>query len=116
MAAYKNAREHNGKFLDIEYANGSMHQFAKDFAGLIEISPLTTEFMDELSPLLTILRTGWTDSKVNAVLFNTLPKALDFQRAHDPEIFKNPNQSAADLFAREIRAETGEKIGSASGI
>jgi hypothetical protein len=106
MAAYKNAREHNGKFLQIEYGTGMMEQFAKDFAGLIEISPLVAEFMDELSPLLTILRTGWTDSKVNATLFNTLPKVLDFQRSHDPELFKNPNQCAYNLFERELREET----------
>ncbi len=116
MAAYKNAREHGGKFLDIGYGNSTMLAFAKEFADLLEISPLVADFEDEISPLLGILRTGWTDSKVNAHLFPTMDKALDFQRNHDPEIFKNPKQSALTLFERELRTESGAKNTSARGI
>lgn len=104
MAAYKSAREHNGQFLDIAYGNSTMAAFARKFADLIEASALLLEFVEEISPLLTILRTGWTDSKVNAAMFPTLQSALDFQRSFDAEIFKNPNQNALSLFEKELKA------------
>lgn len=105
MAAYSAAREHDGQFLDIQYGTGTMAAFARKFADLLEASSLLSEFTEEILPLLTILRTGWTDSKVNAVMFPTLEKALDFQRNFDPEIFKNPNQNAMNLFEKELKAQ-----------
>lgn len=100
--AYKAAREHNGHFLDIAYGQGQMNDFARDFANLIEESSLMHGFEDELAPLLTICRSGCTDSKVNALLFDTLDKAKAFQRSYDPAIFENPNQCAHTLFEKEI--------------
>jgi hypothetical protein len=102
--AYSAAREHNGKFLDIPYGQGQMGTFARDFADLIENAALMQDFEDELTPLLTICRTGYTDSKVNALLFDTLEKAKNFQRTYDPAIFKNPNLCSHILFEKEISA------------
>lgn len=114
--AYKNAREHNGRFLEAQYGTQSMSAFAKSFADLIETSPLMSDFESELAPLLTICRTGWTDAKVNAAMFPTLESAIDFQRNYDPEIFQNPNQCAFNLFQKELRAQNGAQFGYAGGI
>ncbi len=102
-AAYKAAREHNGKFMDITYGTGSMREFGQKFADLLEASSLMQSYQDELTPFLYICRTGCTDSKVNALLFDTLPKAIDFQRLYEPEIFKNASLSAGMLFEKEIK-------------
>ncbi len=109
--AYKAARQHNEKFLDIPYGQGTMADFAKNFADLIQNASLMGDYEDELSPLLTICRTGCTDSKVNALLFDTLDKAKDFQRSYDQKIFENPGLCARTLFKKQIsthpqRAET----------
>jgi hypothetical protein len=93
-----------------------MAAFARKFADLLEASPLIGDFAEEIFPLLTILRTGWTDSKVNAAMFPTLEKALDFQRRFDAEIFKNPNQNALGLFERELRAPLSFFTGRTEGI
>ena len=105
-AAYKAARTHNGKFLDIAYGNTSMHEFAKKFAELLERSSLMMGFEDELLPLLTICQTGCTDSKVNALLFSTLDKVLEFQKSYDSTLFENPNQCARMAFEQEIRSNS----------
>ncbi len=104
--AYNAARKHDGKFLDIAYGHGKMIDFARDFADLIENVSLMSGLEEELAPLLTICRTGCTDSKVNALLFDTLDKAKDFQRNYDSAIFKNPNQSAHMVFEKEISAHS----------
>lgn len=105
--AYKAALHHDGKFLDIAYGNGNMHEFAKAFADLLENAALLQPFDKEIAPLLLICRTGCTDSKVNALLFNELETAKDFQRNHDPDIFKNPNSCARMHFEKEIKAHSG---------
>ena len=102
--AYKNALNHNGQFLDIEYGAGTMLEFARSYADLLEQSPLIQKHEDEIAPLLQICRSGCTDSKVNALLFGTLKEATDFQRQYDPKIFLNPNQSAHMAFEKEIKA------------
>ncbi|MEM7650503.1 MAG: hypothetical protein AAF204_00275 [Pseudomonadota bacterium] len=100
--AYKAAREHNGEFLDIAYGTYSMADFASEFADLIENAKLMQNYEGELLPLLTICRTGYTDSKVNAMLFDTMEKVKNFQRSYDPKIFKNPNQCAYMLMEKDI--------------
>ncbi|MEZ5815297.1 MAG: hypothetical protein R3E13_11365 [Alphaproteobacteria bacterium] len=100
--AYKTAQEHGGKFLNIPYGNSTMAAFARNFADLIENAALMQGFENELTPLLAICRTGCTDSKVNALLFDTLDKAKNFQRAYNPDMFKNPNLCAHMLFEKEI--------------
>ena len=103
-SAYSAAQDHDGQFLDIAYGKAPMINFAREFASLIENAALIQDFEEELSPLLTICRTGCTDSKVNSLLFDTLDKAKDFQRTYEPEIFSNPNQCARTLFEKEIKA------------
>jgi len=102
-AAYKAAQNHNGRFLNVPYGNTTMLAFAQKFATLIENSTYLEGLRDELGPLLTICHTGCTDSKVNALLFNTLESALTFQRDYDPVIFKNPNLCAYTLFEKQLK-------------
>jgi hypothetical protein len=92
-SAYKNAREHGGKFFEIAYGTGNMQDFAKKFADLLE-EAYVGNFKDELAPALLICRTGCTDGKVNRRLFPTLEKAMDFQKSYDPAYFTNPNLCA----------------------
>ena len=101
--AYKSARTHNDKFLEIAYGHASMFEFAKSFAELLEASKYLQSFEEELSPLLNICRTGWTDSKVNAELFSALESAQSFQREYDPNIFNNPNSCAHMVFEKELK-------------
>lgn len=105
LAAYENARHHNNKFFDIAYGTGSMADFAKEFADLIEIAYDGAGFDDELAPLLAICRSGCTDAKINRILFDTLEKTLQIQKNYDPAIFENPNVSARDVFRKEIRGK-----------
>lgn len=100
--AYKAAREHNLQFMDIQYGNGSMHDFALAFADLVEKSYFIASYDVEITPFLGICRTGLTDSKVNAYLFDTLDKAKTFQREYDPALFENPLQSAQMVFEKEL--------------
>ena len=100
--AYKAAQTHGGKFMDVAYGNGSMAAFAKEFASLLENSSFISEHSQEIDPFLTICRTGFTDSKVNAILFDTMDKAIEFQRDYDTKIFENPNQCAYDLFGKQL--------------
>ena len=102
--AYAAARNHNGQFLNIPYGNATMHDFAKKFASALEATSFLQSFESEIAPLIEICNTGCTDSKVNALLFNTLDKAKDFQRSYDPAIFENPNQNARMVFEKEIKA------------
>lgn len=101
-SAYKSAREHDLNFMNISYGNGSMSEFALAFADLIEKSYFITSYDTEIAPLLGICRTGLTDSKVNAYLFNTLDKAKKFQREYDPALFENPLLSAQMVFEKEL--------------
>lgn len=108
--AYEAARNHHGKFLDIPFGNGLMKDFARDFADILEGCPLLQDYESELAPMLTICRTGYTDSKVNAILFDTLKKATDFQRSYDEALFENPDQCAYTVFENELNAQTGGRI------
>ena len=102
QSAYKAAQTHGGKFMDIAYGTGSMLEFAKAFAELLENSEFMNPYAAEIAPFLTICRTGFTDSKVNAILFDTMEKAIEFQRGYDPQIFENPEQCAYDLFGKQL--------------
>lgn len=101
-AAYEAARYHDGKFLNIAYGNAQMIDFTKEFSALLEEAYLASPLEDALTPILSIARTGCTDAKVNRTLFDTMDKALDFQRSHDPAIFHDTNTSAHLLFEKEI--------------
>ena len=90
-SAYDAARNHNGKFFDIAYGTGTMTDFAKKFAALLEEAYVGAGFDAELTPALTISRTGWTDGRVNRTLFDTLESLKNYSRDYDPAIFENPN-------------------------
>lgn len=93
-AAYNNARNHNGRFLDIPYGTGTMIEFASAFADLIEEAYLGTDLESQTTAITSIARTGCTDAKVNATLFDTLDKALEFQRNYDPALFSETTNTA----------------------
>lgn len=105
--AYKDAREHNGRFMDIPYGTGEMRDFATQFAEILERTYMTEGFDKELEPILSICRTGCTDAKVNALLFPTLEEIQRHQKHYDARIFDNPNQCAHMVFAKEIQRKTG---------
>lgn len=111
QAAYAAARNHNNKFLDIPYGNGQMIDFTKQFADLLEEAYLTSTLEDALIPILSIARTGCTDTKINRILCNTLDKAIEFQRNYDPAIFENTNTCAHLLFQKEIRKNPAIHMG-----
>ena len=93
-AAYAAAREHGGKFFDIEYGTGNMQDFALKFADLLEEAYQGQNFSAELAPALFICRTGHTDGKVNRAMFPTLERSMDFQKSYDPGYFQDPNLCA----------------------
>ena len=101
--AYKNAREHGGKFLDIPFGNGAMIDFTKKFADLIEHAYDGSDITHEINPITSIARTGLSDSKINRMLFDTLDKAIDFQRNYDPAIFNDTSQCAHMIFDKTGR-------------
>ena len=109
LKSYAAAREHDGAFFDVAYGTGTLAEFAKDFADLIEPVAQEMGVTDEAQPMLTIMRTGCTDGKVNRILFPTLDEVLAFQREYDCSIFDNFNQSAHSLFERELSAAGGCK-------
>lgn len=100
--AYTAARKHGGQFFNIAYGNGSMADFAKDFADLLEGLASYIGMEDALLPAIMICRTGCTDAKVNRHLFPSLEETLAFQRTHDSEMFFNPNQCAKMVFEAEL--------------
>ena len=116
LDSYKAAREHNGKFLNIAYGLGSMAEFAKEFADLIEDVAAEIDMIDEIEPLLTICRTGCTDGKVNRILSPTLEEAIEFQRKYDLEIFNNPNSCARTIFKKCLENKGVTDCTSASAI
>lgn len=109
--AYENARNHGGKFLDIGYGNGSMIDFTKAFADLLEEAYLASPLENALAPILSICRTGCTDAKINRALFPTMGAVLDFQRNYDPAIFKNTDSCAHMLFEQEIQKKYPTQMG-----
>ena len=111
-SAYAAARNHNFKFFDIAYGTGRMADFAKSFASIMEDTWQGQGFDEQLTPLLTICRTGYTDAKVNALLFDTLDKVTDFQKSYDPALMVNPNSCAYLEFENEI----GKKSTSFRGL
>lgn len=104
QASYKAAREHNGKFFDIAYGTGSMSDFARDFADVLEDVLDEIGMEDQARALLHICRTGCTDAKVNRSLFPTLEKTLEHQRTYDSSIFHDPNKSAHEIYEKEIKS------------
>lgn len=106
--AYSNARNHNGKFFDIAYGNGTMRGFAREFADALENISDDLNLDDELQPILTICRTGCTDGKINRLLFPTLKDVLHFQKTYNTEIFDDSNSCARMLFAKEIGRRCAE--------
>ncbi|GJL85704.1 MAG: hypothetical protein DHS20C02_14790 [Micavibrio sp.] len=102
-AAYDSAQNHNGKFFDIPYGTGTVANFAKEFADLIENAHIGDGLDEELEPLLSICRTGCTDGKINRMMFPTLESTMEFQKTHDPAIFNDPNSCAHMVFEKEIK-------------
>ncbi len=105
--AYKDAREHNGRFMNIPFGTGNMRDFATQFADILERTYMAESFDDELEPILSICRTGCTDAKVNRLLFPTIEEIQSHQKSYDPRIFDNPNQCAHMVFEQEIKTKTG---------
>ncbi len=100
--SYKNAREHDGKFFDIAYGTGIMAEFAKEFADLIENIASDIDMSHEMRPILDICRSGYTDGKVNRILFPNLSDVTNFQKTYDSGVFENPNICAYMLFADKL--------------
>lgn len=100
--AYHAARNHDGKFFDIPYGTGTMREFAKKFADIIEPALDALGFEEEMIPLLTICRSGCTDGKVNRILFPELLDLLDYQKFYDPSVFENPNICGKILFEKDL--------------
>ena len=96
--SYDAAREHGGKFFDIAFGTGTMADFAKKFADLLEDAFRGRGLDEQITPALTICRTGCTDAKINRMMFPTLEKTMDFQKNYDPAIFENPNLCAKMIF------------------
>jgi len=111
-AAYDSAREHDGAFFDIAYGTGSMADFAKAFADLIENAFIGRDLDDELEPLLSICRSGCTDGKVNRLMFPTLEETLAFQKNYDPALLDNPNSCAHMIFEKKVQRETSRPCSS----
>ncbi len=109
--AYKAAREHGGKFLEIPYGTEQMIDFTSKFANLIEEAYLGSELEDETATITSIARTGCTDAKINRIMFDTLNKAIDFQRDYDSGIFEDTNQCAHMLFKKRLKEQTGIQLG-----
>ncbi|MGH1404115.1 MAG: hypothetical protein ACRBDL_07710 [Alphaproteobacteria bacterium] len=102
LKSYAAARNHNGAFFDIQYGNGSMAEFAKEFADLLENVTDEAGVLDAAQPALHICRTGCTDGKVNRLLFKTLDDIKTFQRTYDMEVFDNPNMCARMAFEQNM--------------
>lgn len=103
--AYKHAAAHGGKFLDIPYGTGgTMLDFARSFAELLEEAYRGSAREEVLTPILSICRSGETDTRVNTRMFPTLEKARDFQKSYDPAIWDNTQSCALDLFKNPDKA------------
>lgn len=101
--AYDAARFHQGKFFDIAYGNGTMREFAKEFADCLENHADDFNLEDAIEPILSICRSGCTDGKINRILFPTLKDVLHFQKMYNPDVFANRHHCAKTLFAKELR-------------
>ncbi len=108
LEAYAAARQHNGKFFDIAFGTGNMATFAREFANLIEPVLEEVGLYDEGQALLNICRSGCTDAKVNRVMFPTLSDVLAFQKNYDPAVFDDMNQSARDVFEKELKGRRNQ--------
>lgn len=105
MKSYKAARNHQGKFFEVTYGNGKMLDFAKNFADLIEPVLDAMGFEEEMQPLLVICRSGYTDAKINRILFPTMEDIVRFQMNYDQNVFRNSNLCGRLLFEKELRQE-----------
>ncbi len=97
--SYHNAREHNAKFFDIQYGTGKMSNFAKEFADIIADINIEQE---KLTPIIDICESGYTDGKVNRIVFKELDDVVNFQKNYDISIFNNLNTNARILFADKL--------------
>lgn len=102
--AYSNARNHEGKFLDIAYGNAQLIDFTNKFSDLIEGAYHGTNLESATTPITSIARSGLTDAKINRQICDTLNKAIDFQRNYDPQIFKDTQQCAHMLYSNHKAA------------
>ncbi len=109
--SYAAAREHNGQFFDIQYGSGTMAEFAKEFADLLENVADEAGVLDAIQPALHICRTGCTDAKVNRLLFKTLDDIKKFQKTYDMEIFDNPDMCARMIFEQNTSIPSAKNIG-----
>lgn len=105
QSAYQCAINHNGKFFDIQYGMGTMADFAKSFADLLEVAYNGKGFDDEISPILDICRSGCTDGKVNRLLFPTLRNIETHQKSFADCLFDNPCRSAKSVFKSELETQ-----------
>ncbi|MCC7036568.1 MAG: hypothetical protein IT560_04595, partial [Alphaproteobacteria bacterium] len=73
QAARKNAVEHNGRFMNVPFGNGSLRDFAADVAALV-IAHYERDraVQPEVSKLAEVLLTGESDAKLNAAKYKTL--------------------------------------------
>ena len=103
QASYREARQHDGKFFDIPFGLGTMADFAKSFADLLEEAFNGKGFDDEISPILEICRSGCTDAKVNRLLFPTLEDVIAIQKNYPDYLFDNPCLTAKQVFHKELK-------------
>ncbi len=101
--SYKNARTHGGEFFNIEYGTEIMAGFAKEFASLIENIASDIDMVKEIEPITDICRSGYSDGKVNRIIFPELKDVIEFQRSYDKEIFYKSDISAHSLFAHKLK-------------
>ena len=87
-----------------------MIDFTKKFADLIEEAYLATDLEEETLPITSIARTGLTDAKINRMMFDTLEKAITYQRDYDPVIFEDTNQCAHMIFKKPLSQQNGAQL------
>lgn len=109
--AYDAARLHDGKFLDVAYGNAQMIDFTRGFADLIEGAYAGSDLEDHVASIAAIARTGDTDAKINRMMFDSLEKAIAFQRDYDPVVLEDSTQCARDLFADDLEGRAGSANG-----
>ncbi len=96
--AYNDARTHNGEFFNIPYGNGTMQDFASDFATLLEAAFEGTRHESEITPAIEICRSGCTDGKVNRMLFPTLADINHHQRTYNQDALLDTTTTAYSLY------------------
>ena len=73
QSARKNAVEHNGRFMNVPFGNGSLRDFAADVAALVIAHyDRDRNVQAEVSKLAEVLLTGESDAKLNAAKYSKL--------------------------------------------